>query len=114
MIGISTPLFDLLGHVTIHELPTSEMDQITRRVNRQKTLDGGVVINDGGYSAGDRDIVIQWRVSNELMLRKAQRMVRLYPQLTVTTRNGAFVAAPERIDVRDGVAVLKLLVKDQY
>lgn len=113
MIGLSAPLYDPLGHVAIQALQSSNLNDIERRVNRVKTLDGGVSISDGGHSAGDRTFRVRWKVRNESELRKVQRLVRLYPLLTVTSTEGVFIAAPEVVRERDGIGDLTLLIKEQ-
>ena len=65
------------------------------------------------HAPGDRDFRIRWRPKSEAEYMAAQRMVRLYPRLTVSTREGVFVAAPEKIDIRSGEATLTLLVLEQ-
>lgn len=113
MIQLSAPLYDPLGHVRLDDLPSSELDAITRRVGRAQTLDGGVSITDGGHSAGDRTFLVRWKVHSESEYRKVQRMVSLYTLLTVSTREGVFSAAPRSIRTQSGQGVLELLVKEQ-
>ena len=113
MIFLSAPLFDPAGAIAIRENENSELKGIDRRMNRIKTLDGGVAVNDSGHSPGDRDFRIRWRPKSEAEYMAAQRMVRLYPRLTVSTREGVFIAAPEKIDIRSGEATLTLLVLEQ-
>ena len=113
MIHLSALLYDPLGHVAIQALQSSEINDIERRVNRAKTLDGGVTINDGGYSAGDRTFRVRWRVGNEAELRKVQRLVRTYALLTISSREGVFIAAPQSVRERNGVGDLTLLIKEQ-
>ena len=113
MIHLSAPLYDPLGHVGIDNLPASELGDVTRRVNRSKTLDGGVAINDGGYSAGDRTFRVRWKIRSADQFQQVQRMVQLYSLLTVITTEGVFTAAPESLTDRGGIGTLTLLVKDQ-
>ena len=113
MIHLSALLYDPLGHVMLDDLPSSELDAITRRVGRAQTLGGGVSITDGGHSAGDRTFLVRWKVRSESELRKVQRMVRMYTMLTVSTREGVFSAAPRSIRTRSGQGELDLLVKEQ-
>ena len=112
-VSITAPLFDPDGHLRINALPDSEMDTLTRRVNRVATLDGGATANDAGHSPADRDFRLRWRPSLD-ELRQAQRMVRLYPRLTVCNKEGVFSAIPSEITMRDGIADLSLLVMEQY
>lgn len=113
MIALSTQIFDPDGHVIIHELPSSEISEVSRRVNRIKTLDGGVVINDGGHSAGDRDFVIRWRPRNRAEYAYVQRLVRVHSRVRVSVREGVFLAAQQSINLRDQQAELRLLITEQ-
>jgi hypothetical protein len=97
MIGLGTPLFDLDGHMVLMELPNTDLGEARRRVNRQKTLDGGVVVNDSGYATGDRTINIRWRIRSLEQYRAVERLVKLYPRLTAATSEGCFTVAPDRL-----------------
>jgi hypothetical protein len=110
MIGLSTPTFDLDGAILIEELPRTDLGPIRRRVNRQRTLDGGVVVNDSGHAVGDRTIVVRWRIRSAEQLRAVQRLVQTYTRLTVCTREGAFTAAPEMVKSSGAEGDLTLLV----
>ena len=110
MISISAPTYDPLGVVRIQDAPASDIDTVRRRVNRQRTLDGGVVVNDGGFAHGDRDLRVTWRPKSSAEYAAVQRLVRLYPQLIVSTREGVFRCAPATLESRSGEATLSLLV----
>ena len=110
MIALSTSIFDLDGHVVLRELPSTDMGETRRRVNRQKTLDGGVVVNDSGYAPGDRTIEVRWRIRNDAEYGLVERLVQSYPRLLASTRSGVYTVAPERVK-RDGMeGELTLLV----
>jgi hypothetical protein len=114
MIGLSAPLYDPDGAIGLQEMASSELYNLTRRVNRTKTLDGGVAVSDGGHSAGDRNLVVRWRVRGEAQYRAVQRLARLYPRLTVATREGVFEVAPESVQLRSGEGELRLLVLTKW
>ena len=108
MISISAPIYDPAGVVRIQDAPAT--DPLRRRVNRQRTLDGGVVVNDGGYSHGDRDITVRWRPKSQAEYDAVARLLQMYPQLIVSTREGVFRCAPSSLESRSGEATLSLLV----
>ena len=108
MISISAPTYDPAGVVRIQDAPAT--DPLRRRVNRQRTLDGGVVVNDGGYSHGDRDITVRWRPKSQAEYDAVARLLQMYPQLIVSTREGVFRCAPSTLESRSGEATLSLLV----
>ena len=110
MIAISSPLFDTEGHLVIRELPSTDLGETRRRMNRIATLDGGAVVNDSGYSPSDLTLVIRWRATRQER-DKAERMVQLYPALTVATRKGVFDAAVQSLTDRGGETEITLLVK---
>jgi hypothetical protein len=110
MIALTTPLFDLDGHIRLEESPQTDLGEIRRRVNRQKTLDGGVVVNDSGYAPGDRTIRVRWRIQSEAQFLAVQRLVQTYPQLTACTREGVFTVAPEAVSKSGREGDLTLLV----
>lgn len=113
MIHLAAINFDPQGHVTLQALSQSDLSGVTRRVNRIQTLDCGVAVNDGGYSAGDRTFRILWRVASAEQYGAVQRLVRLYARLRVATAEGVFTAVPERIDMRNGEGDLTLLITEQ-
>ena len=113
MIALAAVSFDPDGHLILQPLPSSEMSEITRRMNRVATLDGGVVVNDSGHSAGDRTFRVRWRIRSESELRAVQRMVRMHPAVIVSARDGVFRAAPSSVEQRNGEGVLLLLVLEE-
>ena len=101
MIALASLLYDPVGYVVLQEHPTSDLHSIERRVSRAKTLDGEVDITDRGFTHGDRDFVVLWAIRNETEYMKIGRMVRLYPVLTMSSREGVFEVTPVRL-TRDG------------
>lgn len=61
MITVSAKNFDPLGHFEIQPSIQQRDAELRRRVNRYKTLDGGVVMTDRGFTYGDSDLVLKWR-----------------------------------------------------
>lgn len=58
MVSFSSILADANGNIIINELPSSDYSNTTRRVTRVKTLDGGCVFVDGGFSHSDKNFTI--------------------------------------------------------
>ncbi len=112
MISITTPTFDIAGHVMIDPRPDNS-ETITRRVNRVATLDGGVAINDGGYTDGDRTLSYTWRTVSKAHTETLSRMVQNYSLLTVATPDGVYSAAPSSFDYGKAESTLTLLVKEK-
>lgn len=91
IVSISAMEFDLQGVLVFRPLPDSSESEYTRRFNRVATLDGGVVVNDGGFSHGDRDITFRLKASpaQDATLR---RLVRLYSRVRVSFKQGIYSA----------------------
>jgi len=94
IITISTQTYDIDGFVTIDAKPSSSFGDITRRVTVVKTLDGGVAVNDGGSSHGDRLAVVMWRTKSKEYEENIERIVEAYSRLNVSGHSGFFEAVP--------------------
>ena len=58
MIALSSILADTDGDVVFDMTQKSKLDDSSRRVSRTKTLDGGCVIVDGGFSESDKTLTV--------------------------------------------------------
>jgi hypothetical protein len=110
---VSATVSDPAGYVELDVIEESPGGITRRRISRIATLDGGVVVNDGGYSPGDRTIELAWVASSKTNDDAIERLIRLYNRVNVATRAGVFLAAPG--DFTPGVekSKLTLLVLDQ-
>jgi len=82
------------------------------RVSRSPTLDGGAIIENLGYSDGDREIRILSNVDSDIETR-LQSMVRDELFLVVSTRDGVFYGAINDMAVDRGSLNLKILVQER-
>lgn len=112
-VHLSTPAFDIEGAVALDVLPTTELGDTARRVNRVATLDGGAAINDYGHSHADRTITLRWTPQSREIEAKVVRLVQSYGLLNVATREGLFLAAPETYRNTANESSLTLLVKEK-
>jgi hypothetical protein len=110
---ISTPTYDLDGVVALDVIAQPEPDGARRRVNRIATLDGGVVLNDFGFSDGDRTLLLRWRPTGRAQHDDIDRLLQTYPLLQVSTRAGVYLAAPEVYVQGGDESSLRLLVKSK-
>jgi hypothetical protein len=108
--AVSAETYDILGHALIEVLPKATPRQIQRRTARVRTLDGGVAVNDGGFSDGDRTIDLAWRPRDEVTHNVVSRLLQLYPRVVVSTAEGVFLAAPETYTPGTDESRLRLLV----
>ena len=95
MIHINATTFDLLGSLSIHPLPTNDDRAAIRRVSKVSTLDQGVAISDRGFAEGDEPMVFAYKPVSRAHDDIARRIVKIHATVIVTTREGAFLAAPE-------------------
>lgn len=104
---ISSLVFDPAGYVEVFTDKTPDRD-IKRRVNRVITLDGGVAINDGGYSDGDLTFELEWK-SETALDSAVLRMLQLYPRAVLSTRAGVFEVVLETYRLNTGTSRLVCL-----
>ena len=112
-VFIASSTFDLDGHLEITPLPDSDYGATTRRVNKVKTLDGGVAVNDGGYSHGDKDFTIRWKPTSSEFEQKAGDLVKNHSTVYVTTADGCFLATPSSYQPSGGESSLTLLIQEK-
>lgn len=114
-VGISTQTYDLNGAVLVRGItPDAEQENrnVRRRVTRTATLDGGCALYDTGYSASDRDILVEVDNPTDTLYDALQYLCRTYNLLTVAVRDGVFIVAPESCQIVQGKLQLRCLVKE--
>ena len=112
-VFLACPTFDLDGTAAIDPRASSDFGEIRRRVNRVATLDGGVAVNDGGATDGDRTFSVAWRTRALAHEQRIERLVSTYSRLNVATREGFFAVAPESYRRTAGESKLTLLVVER-
>lgn len=112
MIIISTVLCDEDGSVAFPVFPESSYRNKGRRVSRSATLDGGCVINDGGFSHSDRtmDFVTGYE---EGRWNTLNNMVQNHPLVQVSTPEGLFLGSIETLSDDDRRIRIRVLVKEK-
>lgn len=100
-IGLSTQLFDLDGDIILVHDDTFDNEEITRRVAKVATLDGGVSASDLGYTSSDRVITIVSDVSREIA-NQLINMIKTHSDFWLTTREGAFTGKATRLRRANG------------
>lgn len=110
MTAIITPIdFDPAGALTIRNDQDSDPGEWARRVSRVATMDGGVAVNDFGFSEGDRTVVIRWRCT-EAQEARAQAILQTHQLVRLTMRRGCFEAVPQRFRMDGLDAAFTLLI----
>lgn len=107
---LASPTADPTGWVQLPVVPGTTTGEVSRRVSRTATLDGGAVLNDFGFSDADRTIELRWLADSQAREATVQRLIELYGTLVVVTRAGAFLAAPETYTPGPRESTLRLLV----
>jgi len=101
MIGLSTATYDLDGSIVFMELPSSQQDRTTRRINVVKTLDGGVSVEDRGHGIADNLIELV-TVATEPLAQLLKALVINYSEINVSTKNGFYVCAAKKLELKGG------------
>lgn len=98
MFIISAALFDTAGILFIHHpLSNSSWKSRSRRVERSALTNGGVYIDDRGYTDGDRTITIEARCTADDFFI-ATRLLELHPRLFIATPDNELLhAAPQTL-----------------
>jgi hypothetical protein len=107
---LSTPTFDTSGFVELPVTDETNDGEMRRRVARVATLDGGAVVNDGGYTEADRVLSLAWVPNNATREAAVKRMIQLYQQIQVATREGVYLVALESYTPGADESVLRALV----
>jgi hypothetical protein len=87
-----------LGHVLIQASPESNLRSQERRMTRTATLDGGVAIEDGGWSAGDRTLTIALPThqATPATIAALEALRANHLRISVATDEGVFEALIQR------------------
>jgi len=108
--ALSSITWDPAGWVALAPFADDTAGETRRRVNRVATLDGGVVLNDRGYSEGDRTIEVRWMPTSAAHEAAIDRLVRTYTRLCLSLPAGCYLAAPEIYTPGAAESKLRLLV----
>ena len=118
-IGLSATIYDISGarYIRGSDLAASDTlknDRRQRRVSRTSTLDGGVAVYDTGYAVADRTLTVRVKNAGEVMAAFLNYLVETYNEITVTTRESAFIGTPQQSYMdNDGSAVLEIWITEE-
>lgn len=107
---IAATVFDFSGYIEIDLVPAYTDGEVRRRVNRVTTLDGGAVVNDGGFSDADRTLTLRWTPASADAEAAIERMLQTYQTIHTSVPSGVFLAAPESYTRGTDQSTLRLLV----
>lgn len=90
MIAMSSPTYDLNGHIALYVHPSNLFDA-NRRGNVTATLDGSVSVYDTGYSIADQTIKCSVNRPDKSLLQRIQYLIASYSQIVLCCEAGAFM-----------------------
>ena len=116
MISICARTFDLLGDFLFTnyyiDIASDDIDSISRRVTRTKTLDGGVYINDNGYTASDKEVAITIMYQTKAQSLLLRDLVANHGEVTISRNNEVLLCVPERYTYNSGNVQMRFLAKE--
>lgn len=113
VVGLCSVLFDLEGDVVVNPHPDTNLGELSRRVNKDKTLDGGVAVTDGGFSEADRDIMLVWKTLAPAREAIITGIVKTHSLVNVCTRDGVFQATPGAYRTSRGRSSVQMIVRER-
>ncbi|MBF0308130.1 MAG: hypothetical protein HQL56_01190 [Magnetococcales bacterium] len=75
----------------------ADTGSLSRRVNKTKTLDGGVYLLDQGFVAEDQDFSLTISNPTQAIVAGIQHLVKSYDVVLLMSRDGAFLGAIETL-----------------
>jgi|GEM_PF-1820765 len=91
MIVIIPPVFDSAGNLRLHERPGSQLDAFNVRASSRKALNGGVILENYGVTAGDSHLKVLSDVGEDVY-RQLRLMMSRYSRFFLSCRHGFFEA----------------------
>jgi hypothetical protein len=105
--SICTSLFSADGQYVIELADKSDTDNLSRRVNRTATLDGGAVTVDLGYSDSDRRFALTTQdAATAIAIREK---AKTHSKFTLSVKSGAFLCSFDRVTFASGEATLYMM-----
>ncbi|KGE78277.1 hypothetical protein [Halomonas salina] len=92
VIGLAARAYDPEGALVLPWRDGTNVGDLTRRVSRTRTLDGGVAVTDRGHAAGDRTLTVSLEGRTISVVERVRRLLRLHGQVTVSLDDGCYTA----------------------
>ena len=109
-IGLASYSYDADGDIMIVPLhEDTDIRSAERRLSRVKTLDGGVVITDGGRAAGDRTFSIACQ--SEESIWNTLRGIAANSWVTVSTDEACFKGKVQKLSEKNGKITIELMIE---
>lgn len=110
LVSITSKLFDYSGDYLFQINPLrSQFSDLSRRVSRVATLDGGALIVDNGYSPSDSTFnIVPENVTVELRTG-LRRLAQIHSEIIVCVSEGAFLGVISAIDENQDFKIVFLV-----
>ena len=107
MVILTDKVFDLAYSPLMldFEPSSTNLRDTNRRLNRVATLDGGVVLDDAGYSDGDRSVTITIYAPTQAEQAALQGMIEGGGTQRLATHDGVFEGGIERLTQYAGSSI---------
>jgi hypothetical protein len=112
MLGISTIMADEAGAINLSVTLSPTLRTGMRRVTRTKTLDGGCVIYDGGFSDSDRTWSIEADITKDNW-DDLWAIHKSYSLVNLAVKEGFFSGCIETAVMDAGKVTLSILIKEK-
>jgi len=111
-MSISTPTYDLLGSVMLHNIEArdSDMYSLVRRSVRTPTLNGGSYLDDLGYTDEDRTLEVVLANGTDEQRESLEYMIRAYSELNIMLPDGAYIGNLQQLSDAGGKLRLTVLI----
>jgi hypothetical protein len=109
-VAVACPTYDLTGALVLNAQPDSLLYGFTRRVSRNATLDGGIILTDNGFTDSDRSLAVLVKPT-PAELATINRLAKSYPLLIVTTAEACYSAACSDITENAGKIRINFMIK---
>lgn len=115
MVIVTSRLFDAAHSPLVLRETTgdSTLFDTERRLTRTATLDGGVALDDVGYSDGDRTLDLSIIGPPESTRDALQALMEADGVQRIATSDGVFEGGLERLTVKNGALTARFLVSEK-
>lgn len=113
--GVEFEAFSNAGYNIIVESPgkNTSTKELSRRITRTPTLDGGAAFYYGGFTHADRTISIEIDNATGPEVAASLALITQNNNVQVQNAEGVFLCAIERVTVKDSSVSFKFLVKEK-
>jgi hypothetical protein len=113
IIFLNPVAYSVVGDLRIEVSPASDIDGVSRRISRVRTLDGAAVISDFGFAEADRDLQFVSESMTQVEIDLVASWFRTYSSLVLATASGIYLVAPDTMSVSAGQVSLRFMVSQR-